>query len=1399
MKKIYLLLVLLMALVVSNAQTDTVFYEGFDNGVIPAGWNNLDQDGDDNEWEIITPNMDDDYYTHSGNGMAASYSYNNGEVLYPDNWLVTPGITLTDDCALTFWRRTYNQHYPADHYGVYISTTSPTDISSFTLLYEETPTSSNYLWEERTILLTEYANQTVYIAFRHFDCSDEYILFLDDIWVGQLTYIDVSPSDLSLYASVNGEAIASTSVTTFNLNEGVTATTSSPFSVSSDSVNFGNTAELPSSGGTLYVRYSPVEVGTQTGVVILTGGGVSNTLTVTGQGVVPVSLPFTCDFENDSINQFWHFANDDVNQWFIGTAVSNGGSHGLYISNDSGTTHAYTETVSNVSWAYIDVDLGQYSDYMLSFDFLGDGGYYYDRMYVVIAPPGSVSPGSMDTPAGAGFIGSFGDYSNWNRHNITRPSAYGGIKRIFFLWTNYDYGYGANPPAAIDNFSIIGYTCGYPTNLDVNNITATTADVSFAPRNSDDQAWEYAITDGSQSPDDVPHVLINTPAFHLTGLTPNTSYYYVYVRTVCGDGEYSRWSNYYYFSTPETCPTPFNLSFPNITGTTAKVTWSPNYAAAGNETYHVECIAEDGTAQTIITTNFECVFTGLEPLTPYTVMLYMDCGEGDHSDTLWATLTTNCLSGGNLRIGQGTTSSTNLPFYYYRNNYSQQIYLASELNGPHEIQSIAFDWFSLYGYNYSPYTRNFKIYLMHTDSATNANWLDATTATLVYSNDSVPLAQGWNTFTFNAPFLYDGIRNLAVIVVDSIDYSTPLNYSTWRCHSAPGLSCYAQGYDPYDIANMGSVMVNPTNERCDVIFGTPCDTTVTCVAPIVRIDAVTGNSITVSWVPGYQETAWEVQYKADSDSLWITAASNVTTTSFTLDSLQIFTTYAVRVGTICDNDRVWCAPLNALTGSYNMLHQGSDTLTTCDMLIYDEGGAYGEYTSLSSSILVLYPETDNAVVTLSGTVKVENDFDYLYIYDGAGVSEETLIYAFTGTQTIPTIVSSTGPLTIHFVSDQLVSDDGFELHVGCTTCLKPSNVQVSGIGSHSAVVSWTGNSDNYEFWYANIEDSVSTTLSVEGATSVTLNGLDASSHYIFKVRSDCGDGEYSQQYYGEFLTLEEGQIAQPEVVTGAVSDLSQTTATLNAIIANPDSIDITEKGFEWKALQDSIYTRLLVTEIGNIFSHTLSNLTAGTTYSYKAYISFADTIVYGEEVSFTTDAPDPCDVPVGLTVTSVENHAMTITWDENSAVNSWNIRYRTMDGEWDSLNSSTNSAILSDLNGLTTYEIQVQADCGEDNVSGWCESITETTTNVGIDSWLMNSVKLYPNPAKEVVNVQFTIDNVQFKVTGIDVFDVYGKLISTVDMDENPTRINVSGLANGMYFVRVATDQGMVTKSFVKR
>ena len=280
-------------------------------------------------------------------------------------------------------------------------------------------------------------------------------------------------------------------------------------------------------------------------------------------------------------------------------------------------------------------------------------------------------------------------------------------------------------------------------------------------------------------------------------------------------------------------------------------------------------------------------------------------------------------------------------------------------------------------------------------------------------------------------------------------------------------------------------------------------------------------------------------------------------------------------------------------------------------------------------------------------------------------------------------------------------------------------------------------------------------------------------------------------------------ITDPTVVTDAATAIGQTTATLNAIITNPDDVNVTAKGFEWKATAGGTYSQIAGTGADSTFIANLTGLAPNTGYTFKAFITFNGNTVYGDELTFTTlpeDTPEPCDAPTGLQATNVENEAIAITWDANASVNEWNVRYRpTTEEQWTFVTVNTNSYNITGLTGNTVYEIQVQANCSDGNISGWSGSITAQTTDVGIVNHLENSIVLFPNPTKDVVNVQCTMNNAQ--CSGIEVVDVYGKVVRTAvgANNDSPTQINVSGLAAGMYFVRVTTDEGVVTKPFVKR
>ena len=190
----------------------------------------------------------------------------------------------------------------------------------------------------------------------------------------------------------------------------------------------------------------------------------------------------------------------------------------------------------------------------------------------------------------------------------------------------------------------------------------------------------------------------------------------------------------------------------------------------------------------------------------------------------------------------------------------------------------------------------------------------------------------------------------------------------------------------------------------------------------------------------------------------------------------------------------------------------------------------------------------------------------------------------------------------------------------------------------------------------------------------------------------------------------------PSLTTLETTNISQTTATLNAAFENPDNMSVSAVGFRWKDISSTAYTQVDCSVSNNVFVTELDGLTANTTYAYKAFVTYYGITVLSEETIFTT-------LPENDTI---EDH---------------------------------------------------------------------------VNEYLLNSIKLYPNPANEYVDVQCTMNNVQLK--GVEVIDIYGKVVRTVVGANNysplQTCINISGLTGGIYFVRVTTDKGMVMKKFVKK
>lgn len=169
------------------------YNESFEDGL--GCWTTLDANNDGYTW---TDGVIGTFGAHTGDGLVSSPSYTAASgALTPNNWLISPPIQLGTNSSLSFWRAAQDAAYAGEHYGVYISTTG-TNTTDFTLLYEETVTASGAktqgLWRQRNVDLSSYTG-AVYLAWRHFSCYDKFWLNLDDITINS-TITDVEGENI---------------------------------------------------------------------------------------------------------------------------------------------------------------------------------------------------------------------------------------------------------------------------------------------------------------------------------------------------------------------------------------------------------------------------------------------------------------------------------------------------------------------------------------------------------------------------------------------------------------------------------------------------------------------------------------------------------------------------------------------------------------------------------------------------------------------------------------------------------------------------------------------------------------------------------------------------------------------------------------------------------------------------------------------------------------------------------------------------------------------------------------------------------------------------------------------------------------------------------------------------
>lgn len=225
----------------------------------------------------------------------------------------------------------------------------------------------------------------------------------------------------------------------------------------------------------------------------------------------------------------------------------------------------------------------------------------------------------------------------------------------------------------------------------------------------------------------------------------------------------------------------------------------------------------------------------------------------------------------------------------------------------------------------------------------------------------------------------------------------------------------------------------------------------------------------------------------------------------------------------------------------------------------------------------------------------------------------------------------------------------------------------SNITSSGATLSGEVTSDGGEvvlsrgFMYGTSADDLSQNVqsgSGTGSFTANISGLADGTTYYYKAyaTSSAGTG------YGEVMSFTTLTIYPPSVQTNSASNITTTGATLSGDVTFDGNTTVTARGFMYGTDANNLTQSVQSGSGTGSFTKTLTGLSYGTTYYYKAYATNSGGTSYGDVRTFTTIAVYLPTVTTG-TASSVTGTGATlsgnVTSDGNTTVTARGFVYGT--------------------------------------------------------------------------------------------------------------------------------------------
>ncbi|GEM_PF-6004578 len=775
-----------------------------------------------------------------------------------------------------------------------------------------------------------------------------------------------------------------------------------------------------------------------------------------------------------------------------------------------------------------------------------------------------------------------------------------------------------------------------PTGVTPASVSTSTLTLSWTDTNSyEDNYFVYLDTTEGESDTLVTTTASNVTSTAISGLTPNTTYYFTVVASNTAGTATSTQSSTTTISLSPDAPT--DLTVTNIQSTSLTLSWTDNTSGTNAEdNFIVKYGTSTGSYSTTATTTqantTSSTVTGLTPNTEYffVVLATNEAGTATSTEFSTTTLDSAPTAPTNLTVSNKSTSTLTLSWDDNANNEtSQTVLYDTDNNSFNNSSSQSANTTSTSITGLTPNTQYyFKV------RSTNAGGSNDSTVTTTYTTANAPtilsitavsydrISLSWNANTNPSGTVYEVTRvngeDILLATTTETSYTvTGLDVETTYTFKVRAINADGSGYSNYsDPEAEATTSIDPPTAASGLSFS-----------------SVASSSLVISWTDNStgsaEETSFSVKYGTASGTYSNTAtttAANVT--SSTVTGLSPSTTYYFVV--IASNS----------SGSTTSTQASTSTV------IYAPAAPSGVTILSTTADTLSLSWTDNS----SGDTQ-EADFLIEYGTDGVSFPSSTTVAANETTA----LLTSLTPNSTYYVrvtarnSAGSATSDSVSSATSIGLPPKPSSLTFSAVSTSSLTITWTDNSSgDYQeasFTVAYTTDGstyTTATTTAPDTTSASVDSLTPNTTYVFKVTATNASGSG--------ISDTETTTTLP-LAPAAASGLSVASTTPSSVTLtwtdNTGSTD-NEEYFTIEYGTDGVSFNNSLIAIKDTTSRTVSGLSPSTTYYFRIAANNSAGSSTSDVVSATTNVGAPM-VPGSLTAVSVTTSTVSLTWVDNSS------------------------------------------------------------------------------------------------------------------------------------------------------